>query len=201
MRVYTPQQNSLPSNIDAYRQYCWEVNSVEEYKLAPFHILATEGVVHRDKSHQWHMDTIAKFCEGDRILQATNYKVVDTNDESSINDVIQWWLDLTGNGGEGIVVKPDNFLVYGKEGLLQPALKCRGKEYLRIIYGAEYDIPENMKRLKRRGLSKKRSLALREFCLGVEALERFVHNQPLRRVHECVFGLLSLESEHVDPRL
>ena len=41
----------------------------------------------------------------------------------------------------------------------------------------------------------------REFALGVEALERFVRREPLRRVHACVFGLLALESEPVDPRL
>jgi protein phosphatase len=72
---------------------------------------------------------------------------------------------------------------------------------LRIIYGLEYTAPENMIRLKNRGLSTKRSLALREFALGVEALERFVRQEPLRRVHQCVFGVLALESEAVDPRL
>ena len=37
--------------------------------------------------------------------------------------------------------------------------------------------------------------------LGIEGLERFVRKEPLRRVHECVFGVLALESEPVDPRL
>ncbi|HAA24119.1 MAG TPA: hypothetical protein DCP28_37135, partial [Cytophagales bacterium] len=74
-------------------------------------------------------------------------------------------------------------------------------EYLRIIYGPEYTTEENLKVLKNRGLGRKRSLAQREFALGVEALERFVKQEPLRRVHECVFGVLALESEAVDPRL
>ncbi len=100
-----------------------------------------------------------------------------------------------------MVVKPYDFIVYGEKGLLQPAIKCRGSEYLRIIYGPEYDMPENIKRLKNRGLSRKRSLALREFALGIEGLERFVKHEPLRRVHESVFGVLALESEYVDPRL
>lgn len=85
--------------------------------------------------------------------------------------------------------------------LIQPAVKCRGKEYLRIIYGPEYTAPDNIRRLKERGLSGKRALALREFALGVEALERFVNKEPLRKVHECVFGVLALESETIDPRL
>ena len=84
---------------------------------------------------------------------------------------------------------------------LQPAVKCRGREYLRIIYGPEYTLPEHLERLRERGVSGKRSLALREFALGIEGLERFVQREPLRRVHECVFGVLALESEPVDPRL
>ena len=85
--------------------------------------------------------------------------------------------------------------------MIQPAIKVRGKEYLRIIYGPEYDSPENISRLKARKLSAKRSLALREFALGVEGLERFINKEPLRRIHECVFAVLALESEPVDPRL
>ncbi|HYG33953.1 MAG TPA: polynucleotide kinase-phosphatase, partial [Clostridia bacterium] len=98
-------------------------------------------------------------------------------------------------------VKPMDFVTRGRKGLVQPAVKCRGREYLRIIYGPEYTLPENLERLRARGLSAKRSLAIREFALGVEALERFVRQEPLRRVHECVFGVLALESEPVDPRL
>lgn len=104
-------------------------------------------------------------------------------------------------GGEGMVVKPMDFIVQGSRGIVQPVVKCRGQEYLRIIYGAEYSAPENLQRLRQRGLSHKCSLAMREFALGVEALERFVAHSPLRRVHECVFGILALESEPVDPRL
>ncbi|NPC85905.1 hypothetical protein HPC49_47935, partial [Pyxidicoccus fallax] len=109
--------------------------------------------------------------------------------------------ELTARGGEGMVVKPLDFAVRGRKALLQPAIKSRGKEYLRIIYGPEYTAPENLERLRQRGLSTKRSLALREFALGVEGMERFVRGEPLRRVHECVFGVLALESEPVDPRL
>ena len=100
-----------------------------------------------------------------------------------------------------MVVKPFQFIASNNKGLLQPAVKCRGREYLRIIYGPEYTLPNNLKRLRARGLSVKRSLALREFALGLEALERFVAKEPLRRVHECVFGVLAMESEPVDPRL
>jgi hypothetical protein len=178
------------------------VKSVEDYKLAPFHILATEGAVHVDKNHEWHMENIKEICNADeKIFCATPYKIVDTMNDQSIKAAVNWWLDLTEKGGEGIVVKPYEFLAYGKEGLLQPAIKCRGSEYLRIIYGPEYDMPENLERLKNRGLSRKRSLALREFALGIEGLERFVRKEPLRRIHESVFGVLALESEQVDPRL
>ena len=114
---------------------------------------------------------------------------------------VRWWEELTGRGGEGMVVKPLDFIARSSRGLVQPAVKCRGREYLRIIYGPEYLLPENLERLRARGLSTKRSLALREFALGIEGLERFARKEPLRRVHECVFGVLALESEPVDPRL
>ena len=100
-----------------------------------------------------------------------------------------------------MVVKPLEFVARQNDSLVQPALKCRGPEYLRIIYGPDYDQPCHLERLRRRGLTRKRSLALREFALGIEALERFANREPLRRVHECVFGVLALESEPIDPRL
>ena len=122
-------------------------------------------------------------------------------DKESEKTGTQWWEELTKSGGEGMVVKPLEFITIGQKGLVQSAVKCRGREYLRIIYGPEYTLDESIESLKKRSLSKKRSLALREFSLGIEALERFVRQEPLYRVHECVFGILALESEPVDPRL
>jgi protein phosphatase len=126
---------------------------------------------------------------------------VDVTDPADEAAATRWWEELTARGGEGMVVKPLEFIARGRRGLIQPSVKCRGREYLRIIYGPEYTAPENLERLRSRGLHAKRSLALREFALGLEALERFVRREPLRRVHECVFGVLALESEPVDPRL
>ena len=148
------------------------------------------------------MNTLAQICRANNeLLLATPYLSVDVNDPVGLEQGISWWRHITAQGGEGMVVKPLNFIVRGSRGIIQPAVKCRGPEYLRIIYGPEYDVPENLERLRFRGLSTKRSLALREFALGVEALERFVRVEPLRRVHECVFGVLAMESEPVDPRL
>jgi protein phosphatase len=100
-----------------------------------------------------------------------------------------------------MVVKPMSFVARGRKGIVQPAIKCRGREYLRIIYGPEYTDPSQIERLRSRSLGRKRSLAVREFGLGIEALERFVRREPLYHVHECVFGVLAMESEPVDPRL
>jgi protein phosphatase len=196
------RQASLKQYVAAYRHYCWPVNSLDDLRLAPFHLLATEGKVHTSRDHAWHMDTLAKVCAHDsNLLLATPYRVIDLLDPASEQDGCRWWTELTERGGEGMVVKPLDFVVRGKRGPLQPAVKCRGREYLRIIYGPEYTFPENLSRLRSRGLGMKRSLALREFALGIEALERFVRREPLRRTHECVFGVLALESEPVDPRL
>ncbi|MGP1462314.1 polynucleotide kinase-phosphatase [Tannerella sp.] len=202
LEKFEAKAKAINKYVKAYQNYCWTVRNIDDYKLAPFHILATEGQVHVDKTHEWHMEHIAKICQNDpRLFMTTPYKIVELNDPSSFDDAVQWWLDLTSKGGEGMVVKPYHFIAYGSEGLLQPAVKCRGSEYLRIIYGPEYDAPENIERLKNRSLSRKQSLALREFALSIEGLERFVKKEPLRRVHESVFGILALESEEVDPRL
>lgn len=196
------RQKRTRQYVEAYQRYCWPVRSTRDLKLAPFHLLATEERVHVDKSHLWHMDTLARVCAaGDGLLLATPYKVVDVTDDARQTEGIRWWEELTAAGGEGMVVKPMDFIARSRRGLVQPAVKCRGREYLRIIYGPEYTNPENLERLRSRGLSSKRSLAAREFALGIEALERFVRREPLRRVHECVFGVLALESEPVDPRL
>ena len=186
--------------VDAYRRYYWPVESINDFKLAPFHLLASDQAAHVDKDHIWHMTILARLCS-DPLILSTPYKIIDVTDPASQAEGIKWWKELTERGGEGMVVKPLSFVAKGKRGLIQPAVKCRGREYLRIIYGPEYTALENLERLRKRGIARKRSLALREFALGVEALERFVRHEPLYRVHECVFGVLALESEPVDIRL
>jgi protein phosphatase len=199
---YQTRNDALCMYTDAYREYCWDVQSLDDLKLAPFHILATEGRVWSDENHVWHMESIAKYMTGsDPVFMATDYITVDLLDENSVSSGIKWWEEMITTGGEGMVVKPYDFIsVNGKE-LLQPAVKCRGCEYLRIIYGPEYMLEDNLTRLKKRSVSKKRNLALNEFALGMESLKRFTEKAPLYRIHECVFGVLALESEPVDPRL
>src|SRR6185312_6583844 len=126
---------------------------------------------------------------------------VDTSSAASIHAGIDWWVELTAAGGEGMVVKPMANLIRAGDGLVQPGVKVRGREYLRIIYGPDYTEPRHLDRLRQRGLGRKRSLAGREYALGLEALERVANGEPLWRVHECVFAVLALESEPVDPRL
>jgi protein phosphatase len=199
---YVQRSEMAEQYVDAYRRYCWTVNSIADLRLAPFHILASEGAVHADKNHVWHMQMAGRLGQSSAgLLIATPYRLVPLGDAASEAEAIAWWEELTSAGGEGMVVKPLDFIARGKRGLVQPGVKCRGREYLRIIYGPEYTAPENLERLRSRGLSTKRSLALREFALGIEAMQRFVEREPLRRVHECVFGVLALESEPVDPRL
>lgn len=199
---FQSRRESAERFVTAYRRYCWSVMSPDDLKLAPFHLLATEGEVHVRRTHQWHIETLAELCSfAPNFLLSTRHRFVDINDETQVADAIAWWQELTESGGEGMVVKPLEFVAMGKRGLVQPAVKCRGREYLRIIYGPDYTSEPNLTRLRHRGLGAKRSLALREFALGIEALERFVRREPLRRVHECVFGVLALESEPVDPRL
>lgn len=202
LKSFNDKHTALEKYTDAYRQYCWNVKTLDDYRIAPFHVLATEGKVWNQENHMQHMEVIKKYMTGtDTIFVATEHMAVDLTNEDSVQAGVNWWLALTKSGGEGMVVKPLDFIAQEKKGLLQPAVKCRGREYLRIIYGPEYDLGNHLERLKKRSLSKKRRLALAEFSLGMESLERFVGKEPLYRVHECVFAVLALESEPVDPRL
>ncbi|MBI4049105.1 MAG: polynucleotide kinase-phosphatase [Devosia nanyangense] len=186
----------------AWEPYTWPFNGVDDLRVAPFHILASEGAVHFDKDHLWHMALASRLAtEGGPVVTGTATRHLRLDEPQACAEAVAWWESLTASGGEGMVVKPRDFIASGAKGLIQPALKVRGREYLRIIYGPEYDMPENLERLRQRGLGGKRALALKEFALGHEALTRFVASEPLRRVHECVFALLALESEPIDPRL
>ncbi|HEX5947734.1 MAG TPA: polynucleotide kinase-phosphatase [Acidimicrobiales bacterium] len=196
------RRGALDGYVDAYRRYCWPVDSPDDLRLAPFVVLAAEGAVLAGRDHTWHMAVADRLAAaGDGFVRSTRNLVVDLGDPGSEAAAVAWWEQLVAAGGEGMVVKPVDSIVTGGRGLVQPGIKCRGPEYLRIIYGPEYRSPDNLDRLRERGLGRKRSLAQREFALGIEALERFVAGEPLHRVHECVFGVLALESEPVDPRL
>ena len=216
--------------VEAYRRYRWDTGAVGDgggggadplhgVQVAPFQVLASgtagrpgspevTGATHADRDHLWHLGVADALVAADPALfRATRRVVVDLADEASRAEGTAWWEDLTAAGGEGMVVKPLANLVRrqgapGKGGgLVQPGLKVRGREYLRIIYGPEYTEERNLERLRERSLGRKRSLALREYALGLEALDRVARGEPTWRVHEPVFAVLALESEPVDPRL
>ncbi|MFI2473153.1 polynucleotide kinase-phosphatase [Nocardia xishanensis] len=224
----------------AYGRYCWTTDGLEGLRLAPFQVLAAEGVNHATRDHAWHLAVIDRLVDADpELFTPTRRMVVNLADPDDEAAATMWWTELTAAGGEGMVVKPLDSLVRSRavdhrgagvngserpdaDGtapasdapgpgsaaardesarLVQPGVKCRGPEYLRIIYGPEYLREPNLRRLRTRGLGRKRSMALREYALGLEALDRFVAGEPLWRVHEAVFAVLALESEPVDPRL
>ena len=112
----------------AYRHYCWAAENVDDLKLAPFHLLATEGAVHTDKPNTWHLETLGTYLTSSATptLHATSQRRVDLNDADSVASATRWWEELTGAGGEGMVVKPTRFVAQGKRGLVQPAVKVRG---------------------------------------------------------------------------
>ncbi|MGV9779164.1 polynucleotide kinase-phosphatase, partial [Streptosporangium sp. NPDC003464] len=195
---------------DAYARYCWPVSGLDGIRLAPFQILACEGrATAAEETHSWHLDMLSRLT--DPLIAPTRHVSVDLASQESRDAATDWWSALTADGGEGMVVKP---LRWPREadgeraggagaavpgGRVQPGIKVRGREYLRIIYGPDYT--ESLEVLRRRFLGRKRSLALREHALGLEALSRLAEGEPLWRVHEPVFAVLALESEPVDPRL
>jgi len=188
--------------VTSYRRYATPAPGIDDVRFAPFQVLAAEGRTFADRPHGWHLEVADRLATtAPDVVRATRSVLVDVHDESSRATGTDWWQDITGVGGEGAVVKPEENLTRGPKGLVQPGVKVRGREYLRIIYGPEYTEPGNLARLRDRDLGHKRSMALREYALGLESLERFVAGEPLWRVHQPVFGVLAMESEPVDPRL
>lgn len=183
----------------AYRPYCWPVEGLAGLRLAPFQVLAGEGATYHEREHAWHLAIADRLAEADELFLRTRRLAVATGDPESVAAGVRWWTELTEAGGEGMVVKPAANLTRGTHGLVQPGVKVRGREYLRLVYGPDYT--DHITELRGRNLKAKQSLALREYALGLEGLDRAARGEPLWRVHECVFAVLALESEPVDPRL
>jgi polynucleotide kinase-phosphatase len=187
---------------DAYRRYSQPVTGLDGVQLAPFQLLASEGASQLGRDHAWHLAVADRLADADEsLIRRTRRIEVDLSSPESKSAATAWWQELTDAGGEGMVVKPVAGLVRGTRSLAQPGIKVRGAEYLRIIYGPDYLDAANLARLRDRDVGHKRSMALREYALGVEAVERFVADEPLWRVHQAVFGVLAMGSEPVDPRL
>jgi protein phosphatase len=186
----------------AYRRYAWPTDGLAGVRLAPFQVLASEGHSWAEQDHGWHLALADRLVAvSPDLIHPTKRLLVDTTDPDSVAAGVRWWEELTASGGEGVVVKPLANLVKAKDRYVQPGVKVRGREYLRIIYGPDYTEPANIDRLRSRNLGHKRSLAAREYALGIESIERATRREALWRVHEPVFAVLALESEPVDPRL
>ncbi|MFD4929486.1 polynucleotide kinase-phosphatase [Peribacillus butanolivorans] len=184
---------------EVFQKYCWEIEDINSIQIAPFHVLAHSNETFFDQPHTWHMEMNREFAIRSSLFVETEYKLITS--EASEEEVIKWWQDITSEGHEGIVIKPEFYISRNKGKLLQPAIKVRGRKYLNIIYGMDYLLPKNLERLKSRNTGKKQKLALREFSLGIEGIQRYVKGESIERVHECVLGTLAMESDPVDPRL
>ena len=196
------RRNNAERYRDAYRRYCKPTDGLAGVTVAPFALLAAEGQAFVTRPHTWHLELADRLVTADpELFTATRRQVVHTGDDTSVAAGTAWWEQLTAAGGEGMVVKPMAGLVAGRKGLVQPGIKVRGREYLRLVYGPDYPEPEHLARLRDRSVNHKRSMAAREFALGVEGIDRLVAGEPLWRIHECVFAVLAMESEPVDPRL
>lgn len=181
----------------AYNRY---VDSDNKIQFAPFQVLASVDATWHHKPHSWHLDIANQLVATDsEIYRQTRCFVLDPSDPEQVEAASQWWLQLTESGGEGVVVKPMENAETSRQ--VQPGMKVRGREYLRMIYGHDYLQPQRQERLKQRNLQHKQSSALREYALGIESLERLAAGEPLHRIHVPVFGVLALESEPMNPRL
>jgi polynucleotide kinase-phosphatase len=195
---YASRRENVSRFTEVYRRYSWPTNGLEGLRLAPFHVLASKDANHARRDHAWHLSLLDRLVAADPDLFATTRRLeVDPADPEGVRVATDWWLTLTEAGGEGMVVKP----AADAGPRVQPAIKCRGREYLRIIYGPDYTEPDRLARLRQRGLGRKRGLALREQALGLAALDAVAQGAGAWKIHQYVFAILACESEPVDPRL
>lgn len=196
--VKTREANALAFR-ESYRRY---VGAGDPIRFAAFQVLAAEKQTFETKDHGWHMDIGRRLAEADpELFLETEWIRIKLDSDSDRLTATRWWEQHTESGGEGMVVKPWKNLMRGSRGWIQPGLKVRGREYLRIIYGPDYLEPSNLERLHQRGTDKKRARAVQEYILGMEALRMTANDEPLWKIHQMVFGVLALESDPIDPRL
>ncbi len=193
------RQSNARAFRESYRRY---VGSADDLRFAAFQVLAAEGQSFETKDHGWHLGISDRLAAaGPELFSNTRHLRVDLDRDSDVEALVRWWEELTAAGSEGVVVKPWENLTRAKRGWVQPGIKVRGREYLRLIYGPDYLEPMNLERLRQRATDRKRNRALHEYILGLEALRLTASGAPLWKVHQMVFGVLALESEPLDPRL
>lgn len=202
-KVYWQQQiDTELAALDGYdslfKHYRKQDSSLSSWEFAPFHILATEGHTYFDRTHLWHMETVQRLSRsGGGFLIPTRFQVVTIGKRCSRKAAEQWWGEIAKAGEEGFVVKPLVFVPSGRRGLAQPALKCRTREHLRLVYGPNYDSRESLELLLDRGSfhqrRNKHRRILRQFKLSMEGLNRFIQRNSLDAVHECALGVLAEE--------
>ena len=187
----------------AYRRYVWPVDGVGDLRLAPFHVLAAESGVFVDRDHALAPRSLRRARRrGSEWFRRTDRRVVDVTDPAGQDEAVTWWEALTAAGGEGMVVKPMSFVARGRKGLVQPGVKCRGPRvpahHLRPrVHRSDAD--RAAARTRRSAASARSPPASSAWASRRSSAS--CAREPLYRVHECVFAVLALESEPVDPRL
>lgn len=202
LELYMQKLSAVDEFGAAYRPFIQQTDGITGIRFAPFQMLAAENAVFTAYNHNWHLETLSRlipFSGG--LVVATKSLTVKLADERQYEMAEGFWLGLTENGGEGMVVKPLYPIAKNDHGLILPGIKCRGRRYLHLIFGPEYLMGSNLSELKKRSTKRKNKLALNEFALGYEALNRFVNHEQDERVQECILGILALENENVDSTL
>ena len=194
-------------NVEKYKEqlesYCWDSN-VETIQIAPFHLLAHEGQTYFDQTHEFHLTHFHDLInmEENDLFVKTPYVLVDLESEESMKEAVDFWIDVTNKGYEGVMFKTETFIEKNKEGeTILPMMKIRGKDYLRLIYGINYDSTEYLPVLRNRNISKKRFLHYRQTELSIESVKRFAKGEPFENWHDYILANLCLGNVVTDHRL
>lgn len=195
------------NNINKYKEqlenYCWDSN-ITNIKIAPFHLLAHEKKTFFNKTHEWHLNHFNELIDmkENDLFEKTPYVIVDLASEDSKQKAIDFWLDITSKGYEGVMFKTETFIERNSEGeTILPMMKVRGKDYLRIIYGINYDNAKYLEKLRYRNVSKKRFLHYKETALSIKSVELFAMGESFEKWHDYTFANICLGNMVTDHRL
>lgn len=168
--------------------------------FTPYHLLAAQSGTFFHQPHAWHTAQLSAFSQGHPTrVRALRSEVLDLQDHDHRRSLVAWWQELSEAGAPGIIVKPVTLELFVNHEYLQPAMKVRGREALRMVYGPFYTEHDLLAHHRTRSLKERRELVIRHFVLGKEALTRFVAGQPHAEVLQIITTHLAISTMDGNP--
>lgn len=194
--IHSTHSDKDPSNSTKFLKSLENYNQEDSIRIYPYKLIFQGKFNGRkfEKSingnyidYQIQLDSL---CRLSNVFHPVKFQILNI---SKSYMATTFWHRVAEEGGEGIVVKPLHptaFLPSGR--YIQPALKCRTKDYLRLIYGINYLEKDNFEFLRHRRTADKRRLAMQQFELSQKILYSFI-NRDLDQRLKYIFAFFGTD--------